>query len=131
MAVTSSGEMFQQYSNDEEEAEEEEEGEEARAFLKSLRRCLGDWGTLMEEASSAAVVAAAAADAAAAVNYELPLGRFLLDYCEVVKESYFAHHVDWSKDCQPCCLTKMLEYLIVNQLIQLVMVPHLDAEIPR
>lgn len=28
-------------------------------------------------------------------------------------------------------LTKMLEYLIVNQLIQLVMVLHLDAEIPQ
>lgn len=60
MAAVSSGEMFQQHSY--------EEREEARAFLRSLKKCLGDLGTLMEGASSAA----------AAANYELSPARFLL-----------------------------------------------------
>lgn len=62
MALVPSGEMFQQYSY-------EEEGEEARAFLRSLKTCQDDLGTLMEEASSAA---------AAAANCESSLAHFLL-----------------------------------------------------
>jgi len=62
MAVVPSGEMFQQHSH-------EEMSEEARAFLRSLTKCLDDLDTLKEEASSAV---------AAAANYELPRVHFLL-----------------------------------------------------